>query len=232
MRRILIGLISLILFIVVASYLYIQTVWNPSMPKTLVTKVHQISAAHGGYVPLSKMPIFLQKAVIDTEDQSFYHNLGFDIEGIARAVIADIQAGSLVQGASTITEQLVKDIFLTDKKTISRKLKQIAIAVMVTKSLPKNEILSLYLNEVYLGNNAYGMGNAAEVYFHRPVWKLTPAECALLAGLPQAPSEYDPFVHLQLAKERQAEVLQRMVSVGDLSSSRAKAIAAQPLGLK
>ncbi len=232
MRRTLITLVSLILLIAVAGYLYIQSVWNSSMSKTLVTKVHQISAVHGGFVPLSKMPIFLQKAVIDTEDQSFYHNMGFDLEGIARAVIADIQAGSLVQGASTITEQLAKDIFLTDKKTISRKMKQIAIAVMLTKSLPKNEILSLYLNEVYLGNGAYGMGDAAEIYFHRAVWQLTPAQSALLAGLPQAPSEYDPFTHLQYAKQRQWEVLQRMVSVGDLSNSRAKAIASQPLGLK
>ena len=232
MRRVLMTVASFVLLVCVASYLYIQSVWKPSMSVTLVTKVQQISASHGGYVPLTKIPIFLQKAVIATEDQSFYHNMGFDVEGIARALIADIEAGKLVQGASTITEQLVKDIFLTDQKTISRKLKQIAIAVMVTRSLSKNEILALYLNEVYLGHGAYGVGNAAQVYFHRQVWRLSPAQCALLAGLPQAPSVYDPLLHPLLAKQRQEEVLQRMLSVGDITGARAKAIAAAPLGLR
>ena len=232
MRRFLTTIISLLLLVSVASFLYINSIWQPSMTKQLVVKVHQISNSHGGYIPLSKMPTFLKQAVIATEDQNFYHNMGFDLEGIVRAMIADIQAGSLVQGASTITEQLVKDIFLTDQKTISRKLKQIAIAIMVTRNLSKNEILSLYLNEVYLGHGAYGMGEAAQVYFHRPIWKLSPSQCALLAGLPQAPSEYDPFAHLLLAKRRQKEVLQRMVSVGDISSYHANAIASMPLGLK
>lgn len=232
LKRLLKTLTSLIILLIVAGFLYIQSVWNPAVPKELVARVHQISADHGGYVPLSKMPIFLQQALIATEDQNFYHNMGIDFEGIARAVVVDIQAGSLVQGASTITEQLVKDIFLTSQKTISRKLKQIAMAVMLTHSLSKNEILALYLNEVYLGNDAYGVGDASEVYFHKPVWSLSPAQCAMLAGLPQAPSRYDPFLHLQLAKARQLEVLQRMVSTGFITERAAKTIASEPLGLK
>ncbi len=230
MKRFTVGLISLVLLVCVAGYLYVESVWNPSMTATLTSKVHAISAKHGGYVPLADIPKFLQLALIATEDQNFYHNMGFDVEGIARAVIADVSAGKLVQGASTITEQLVKDIFLTDQKSISRKIKQIAIAIMLTQRMSKNEILGLYLNEVYLGHGAYGVGDAAKVYFHRSVTNLTPAQCALIAGLPQAPKGYDPLLHPQLAKQRQLEVLQRMVSVGDISKARSETIAKAPLG--
>ncbi|MCY0877175.1 MAG: transglycosylase domain-containing protein [Firmicutes bacterium] len=226
------GLFIVAVIAAIGAVIYMATVWNPGMPELLVARVNRIATAHGGYTPLDKIPNFLQRAVIATEDRSFYQNDGIDFEGIARALVVDAIHMKPVQGASTITEQLVKDIFLTDNKTIQRKLKQIALAVMISKSMSKNEVLSLYLNEVYLGNGAYGVGQAAELYFGRNISQLSPAQCALLAGLPQAPSAYDPLIHLAMAKQRQWEVLESMVSAHDLSQAAAAAIAKAPLYLE
>lgn len=231
MRRVMLSLITSFALVTVASGLYIQSVWSPDIPTLLVQRVEARAAAHGGYVQLSAIPLFLQKALIATEDRGFYHNHGIDIEGILRALFVDLMKGRLVEGGSTITEQLVKDIFLSDQKTIPRKLKQIALAIMISQALPKNEVLALYLNEVYLGHGAYGVGQAAKIYFNRSVQNLTPAECAILAGLPQAPSLYDPIKHLKFAKARQWEVLKSMVSVGFLNMKQAQQIERAPLYL-
>ncbi len=229
MRRIMVTLIALLALITVASGLYIKSVWNPDMPSVLVQRVQTRANAHGGYVQLSKIPLFLQQALIATEDRGFYHNHGIDIEGILRAMFVDLVQGRLVQGGSTITEQLVKDMFLTDRKTIPRKLKQIALAIMISRDLSKNQVLALYLNEVYLGHGAYGVGQAAKVYFNRSISNLTQAQCAILAGLPQAPSLYDPIHHLSLAKTRQWEVLKSMVSAGFITLKQAHQIDVAPL---
>lgn len=230
-RRIIRGIIIVALLAAIGALAYMATIWNPGMPEQLVARVNRIASAHGGYTPLDRIPKFLQLAVIATEDRSFYQNSGIDFEGIARAFLVDAMYMKPVQGASTITEQLVKDIFLSDHKTITRKLKQVALAVMISKSMSKNEVLSLYLNEVYLGNGAYGVGQAAERYFGRSISQLTPAQCAVLAGLPQAPSAYDPLTHYHMAKERQWEVLQSMVSAHYISPSTATAIAKASLYL-
>lgn len=224
MRRIIITLFTFFALFIVASGLYIKSVWNPSIPTVLIERVQTRATAHGGYVPLTHIPRFLQDALIATEDRNFYHNQGIDVEGIFRALYVDMMQRKLVQGGSTITEQLVKDMFLTDHKTIPRKIKQIAIAIMLSHSLSKNEILALYLNEVYLGHGAYGVGEAAHVYFGRSVTQLTPAECSILAGLPQAPSLYDPLKHIQLAKNRQWEVLKSMVTAGYITMKQAQHI--------
>lgn len=232
MKRVLFGVFGVLLLTFVAAFLYVRSVWNPSLPERLVTRVHAIAAAHGGFVSLKQIPRFLQQAVIATEDRGFYHNAGISFEGIGRALLVDLEKLRPVQGASTITEQLVKDIFLTDQKTIPRKLKQITLALFISRALPKNEILDLYLNEVYLGHGAYGVADAARVYFNRPVSQLSQAECALLAGLPQAPSAYDPLHNLPLARIRQREVLQSMAQVGYITPQAAKKIAEQPLHLR
>lgn len=231
MKRLLIGIV--VVFVVVTGVIlfYLASVWNPTLPAQLIGRVHARAAAHGGYTPLRDIPVFLQRAIIATEDRQFYHNEGIDLEGIARAMVVDAIHLRPVQGASTITEQLVKDMFLSDQKTLERKLRQIALALLISHALSKNEILSLYLNEVYLGQGAYGVGQAAHVYFDRNADQLTPAQCALLAGLPQAPSAYDPLANLSLAKARQKEVLDGMVSAGDLSASAAAAVYNAPLFL-
>lgn len=230
-KRVIRGFIIVAVLAAVSALIYMATIWNPSMPEVLVARVNSIASAHGGYTPLDRIPKFLQLAVIATEDRSFYQNSGIDFEGIARALLVDVMYMKPVQGASTITEQLVKDIFLSDNKTLGRKLKQIALAVMISKSMSKNEVLSLYLNEVYLGHGAYGVGQAAELYFGRDIAQLTPAQCALLAGLPQAPSAYDPLAHYRMAKQRQWEVLQSMVSAHDLSPGAANILEKAPLYL-
>lgn len=229
--RALVSLAAFCFLIATAAYLYTVSVWNPDMPALLVERVDHISATHGGFVPLPDIPVFLQRALIATEDRSFYHNYGVDFEGLARALWVDLQSGRPVQGGSTITEQLVKDIFLTDQKTIPRKLKQIVYAVLISRYFTKNRILALYLNEVYLGQNAYGVGEAARTYFGKPVRDLSPAQSALIAGLPQAPSLYDPFAHYRLAKQRQAEVLQSMAAVGFITGAEAQVLERAPLHL-
>ncbi len=231
MKKVFGFLIACLIFMVVVAGLYIHSVWNPSIPSTLIRKVHQQAAQHGGYTSISQIPVFLQNALIDTEDRNFYHNHGFDITSLIRALIVDVSHGTFAQGGSTITQQLVKDMLLSSEKTIQRKLKQVALASMVSQSLSKNQILELYFNEVYFGQGAYGITQAAQVYFHRPVNQLTKAECTLLAGLPQAPSAYDPIVHFALAKQRQKIVINSMIRAGILSIHEGQTLFSQPLFL-
>lgn len=216
---------------IVATSVYVGMIWNPTYPGQLVKRVHSIAAKHGGYTRYASIPLFLQEAVIATEDKSFYQNQGVDVEGILRALWVDLLHRQFVQGGSTITEQLVKDVFLTDQKTISRKMKQIVLSLILSRYFSKHEILTMYLNEVYLGHGAYGVGDAAYTYFHETPAQLTPAQCALLAGLPQAPSLYDPLTHYNLSKRRQEEVLASMVGSGYITSQRAQVLASTPLDL-
>lgn len=231
MKKILGFFIAFVLVLVVAAGLYIHSVWNPAIPLIIQRKVQQQAADHGGYTPISQIPTFLQNAVIDTEDHNFYHNRGFDITSLIRALIVDVSQGKFAQGGSTITQQLVKDILLSSEKTVQRKLTQIAIASMLSQSMPKSQILALYLNEVYFGQGAYGITQAAQVYFHRPVNQLTKAQCTLLAGLPQAPSAYDPITHFTLAKQRQRLVIESMVRAGFISFHEGQSLLSLPLYL-
>jgi len=172
-------------------------------------------------VPIQEMPIYIQQATIATEDATFYSNPGFNPFAIARALWQDISKKRIVSGASGITQQLVKNLFLSSELTIERKIKEAILAAELTRRYPKETILEAYLNEVYYGNLAYGIAAAAETYFGKSVRELTLAECALLAGLPQSPVEYDPYTNLKAAKARQAVVLQRMVQEGYITQSQA-----------
>lgn len=183
------------------------------------------------FVPLSRIPKFLQEAIVATEDQSFWTNWGISLEGIARSLVVDILSGRFVEGGSTITQELARDQFLTPEKTIQRKLREILLALMITHTFSKSEILALYLNQVYFGAGATGIYQASRVYFGRPPWELTRAQCSLLAGLPQAPSVLDPLVHLSLAKARQWEVLASMVRLHYLTPRDALQIYRAPLDL-
>ena len=183
-------------------------------------------------VSLNQVPHDLVRALIDTEDRSFYTNLGISFRGIARSLLVDLRGGGFIEGASTITQELVRDRYLTDQKSISRKIKEVLLSLEVTRAYTKNEILLAYLNEVYLGNGAYGVGEAAHVYFGEPVQKLDLAQSALLAGLPQAPSYYDPYYNLKAAKARQKIVLQNMVVAHDITQQQANAAYAEPLHLQ
>jgi len=164
-------------------------------------------------VPLQIIPRDLKAALIATEDRKFYQHSGVDIKGIARAIIKDILAGGFVEGASTITQQLAKTLFLTPRKTIVRKIKEAILAFQLERRYTKDEILELYLNQVYFGSGAYGVKSAAEIFFGKPVQELSLAECALIAGMPKSPSRYSPLVNIDLARKRRNIVLKQMLDV-------------------
>ncbi|HEY8692710.1 MAG TPA: PBP1A family penicillin-binding protein [Chloroflexota bacterium] len=172
-------------------------------------------------IPLAQIPETLRDATIAIEDKDFYTNPGFDVRGMARALYDDFTNRSLVEGASTITQQLVKRVYLSDEQTFQRKLKEIAMAYTLSKEKSKDEILEMYLNQIYYGNQAYGIEAASETYFGKTAIKLDLAEASLLSGVPQSPSEYDPITNLKAAKGRQLEVLSAMVNQGYLSQQQA-----------
>lgn len=199
----------------------------------LPSLVHTRLRTQGGgpYVPYAELPPFLVDALVATEDRSFWTNPGISFEGVARAAVVDISHGAFLQGASTLQQQLVRDMFLTPRKTLVRKAEGTLLALVATAEYPRTELLALYLNEVYLGQGAYGVASAARIYFGETVAQLTPAQCALLAGLPQAPSAYDPISHYAAAKARQNEVLASMVAAGYIEAARARSLYASPLHL-
>lgn len=183
-------------------------------------------------VPLSEIPKVLQDAVIATEDHRFYQNSGIDFVGILRSIVADLVHGSPVQGASTITEQLAKIHYLNNQKSLTRKIKEIILGLEIAHAYTKSEILDDYLNQVYLGQGAFGVQAASLTYFGKPVKDINLAQAALLAGLPQAPSYYDPFTNFKAAKARQAQVLANMVKYGYITPAQARAAYRAPLGLR
>ncbi|WP_320044053.1 PBP1A family penicillin-binding protein [uncultured Desulfobacter sp.] len=172
-------------------------------------------------IPLSDMPANLLNAFVAAEDSRFREHPGIDVKSIVRAFIKNFKAGTIVQGGSTITQQVTKSFLLTPEKTYERKLKEAILAYKIEKKLSKDEILFLYLNQIYLGHGAYGVEAASENYFGKHVKDLTLAECALLAGLPQAPSRYSPFRHPELARQRQVYTLNRMKEEGMISNLEA-----------
>ncbi len=169
-------------------------------------------------VPLSKLPKMLLDAFIAAEDARFYQHKGIDVFSIIRAFFKNIEAGAIVQGGSTITQQVTKSFFLTPTRSYRRKIKEIILAYRIDKAFAKDEILFLYLNQIYLGHGAYGVEAAAENYFGKSAEELNLAECTMLAGLPQAPSRFSPFKRPERAKERQIYVLNRMVAEGYITN--------------
>lgn len=183
------------------------------------------------WVPIDKIPPVVRDAFIANEDHNFYHHHGVDFGGIMRAAFSDLTHHRVEQGASTITQQLARGLFLTDQQTISRKVQEALLAMEIERYYTKDEILERYLNLIYLGSGAYGVDAAAHTYFGRGVDKLTVGQAAMLAGLVAAPSDYSPYVNLQLAKERQSHVLDRMAESGYISRDQADEAQHAPLEL-
>jgi penicillin-binding protein 1A len=180
-------------------------------------------------VPLKDIPPHLVKAFLASEDVRFYEHGGVDLVGIVRASLKNLEAGEIVQGGSTITQQVVKSLLLSPEKTWMRKLKEAVLAYRIDHSLSKDEILYLYLNQIYFGAGAYGVEGAARTYFDKHVSELSLAEAALLAGLPKAPTRFSPIQNYSVAKDRQEYVLKRMAEVGFISSGEARKALAEPL---
>lgn len=189
--------------------------------------------ASGSRLPVSlqKIDPVLRKAIIDTEDRRFYTNNGIDYIGILRALKTDVSAGQFAEGASTIEQQLVRNLYLSPQQTLSRKVEEGCLAVQLDRQWSKDRILTAYLNDIYFGREAYGIEAAARVYFGVHAKHLSLEQAALLAGLPQAPSAYDPIARPGAALARRAEVLQAMLKAGDISESTYKQAVLSPLGL-
>ena len=186
------------------------------------------------YLPIQAVPRRLIEAYLSAEDKNFYSHIGVDFTGIARAVITNIEnyrAGRRMVGASTITQQVAKNFLLTNDRTIERKLKEALLALRIEQAFTKDEILELYLNEIFLGLGSYGVAGAALQYFDKSVHELTLAEAAYFAALPKAPNNYHPFRHPERAIERRNWVIDRMVANGYVSSEEAEVAKAQPLNV-
>ena len=194
--------------------------------------VHKIGPVTREKLTPETLPTLVEQAFIAAEDRRFYQHNGIDPVGIGRALVRNISQRSVEEGASTITQQLARTVFLSQDRTLVRKLKEAALAGKLERQLSKAQILTEYLNVVYLGSSAYGVADAAWVYFSKTPDQLNLPEAALIAGLPPAPSVYSPLVNPDLALERRAVVLRRMQEAGFISSSEQQQAEASPLELK
>ncbi len=198
--------------------------YQPKLPLQVYSSdgvlLGQFGQEHRIYLDIPNTPKLLIDAVLSAEDERFYEHGGIDILGILRAVMGNLTSGRLQSGASTITMQVARNFFLTTQKTFTRKFNEILLSYKIEHSLTKDQILSLYLNQIYLGQRAYGFAEAAQTYFGRPIDKLTVAEYAVLAGLPKAPSAYNPVVNPKRSSEREAYVLGRMLKHGYITQEQ------------
>ncbi|MAV11519.1 MAG: carboxypeptidase [Synechococcus sp. MED850] len=194
--------------------------------------IQKLGPATREKVKAGQMPLLVQQAFIAAEDRRFYEHNGVDSWGVARALVTNLREGSVREGASTITQQLARTVFLSQDRTITRKLKEAALALKLERQLSKQQILDQYLNYVYLGSSAYGVADAAWIYFSKQPDQLTVVEAALIAGLPPAPSVYSPLVNPELAKQRRGIVLDRMAQAGFITASEAAGFTQSPLNLK
>ncbi|MCQ2738837.1 MAG: PBP1A family penicillin-binding protein [bacterium] len=211
---ILAGMISLKLYLISLPPIKNLNSFKPNIVTTFCASDGEIIKTFAAYtfsnVELKEVPKQLTEALIATEDKNFYNHKGYDLLGLSRSMVANILAGHVVQGASTITQQLSRILFLSNEKTFTRKIKELQVAAQIEKTISKDKILEMYLNNVYLGSGAYGVKGAARIYFNKDLNQLTLPEMALIAGLPQAPSVYSPYNNKDLAKKRRNQVLLRM----------------------
>ncbi|WP_425061005.1 Penicillin-binding protein 2D [Sporomusa carbonis] len=182
-------------------------------------------------VPISNMSPYVQQAIIANEDTRFYNHFGIDPIGVLRAIVVNIRTGSLVEGGSTITQQLAKNMFLTQERTFIRKLKEALLAIIIERKFSKQEILQAYLNQIYFGEGAYGIEAASQMYFGKHARDLSLAESAMLAGLPRGPNIYSPYVDVNAALERRAVVLASMVKEGYITEQEAELAKTEPIKL-
>lgn len=187
--------------------------YNPKEPLRIYTAdkvlIGEFGEERRNVVPLSEIPVYLKHAVIAIEDERFYSHRGVDYWGVLRASLANLR-GRLSQGASTITMQVARNFFLSNEKTFSRKLYEVLLAWEIETQLTKDKILEIYMNQIFLGQRAYGFASASQIYFGKELKDISVAEAAMLAGLPKAPSAYNPVSNFRRAKIRQEYILQRM----------------------
>lgn len=216
-RRWIMGVAAGVSVALVWSGLVFWQTYAPQVAELDTIVRHQLLVDGGTYVPLSRISPEMLKAVVAAEDKTFYHNWGVSWTGIGRALLVDLVSLDFAEGGSTITQQLARETLLSREKTLRRKITEILLAFMITREYPKDKILEMYLNAVYFGHGAYGVEAAAQAYFAKPASSLTLAQSALLAGVLQGPSLYDPFCNLDGARTRERYVLQQMVEMGAIT---------------
>ncbi|MEB3831881.1 transglycosylase domain-containing protein [Phormidium sp. CCY1219] len=212
---------------VLRTYVPTETTYIYDIKGTLLTSIHD--EANREVVPLDEISPNLKRAVLAIEDSHFFMHHGINPGGIARAFVANLEQGETVEGGSTLTMQLVKNLFLSPKRALSRKAAEAVLAIRLEQILSKDEILELYLNQVYWGHNLYGIETASQSYFNKSASELTLAESAMLAGIIQAPEDYSPFANYPLAKQRQAVVLNRMRELKWITAEEEAQARKQPL---
>jgi penicillin-binding protein 2D len=183
------------------------------------------------WVSIDQIPIFLQNALVAIEDARFYDHRGIDLRGVTRALVKDVIKWKMAEGGSTITQQLIKNKYFSGEKTIKRKLKEGLLAIDYERKYSKKQILEMYFNEVYFGNGAWGIVQAARLYFDKYPQELTEAECALLAGVPKAPARYNPLGKPAKSRDRKNLILKRMAELKMITPGREKQLRAQPIAV-
>src|SRR2546423_12480471 len=200
------------------------TAYQPKVPVRIYTAegilIGEFGEERRAVVAIADVPAQLKNAIIAAEDERFYQHPGIDYVGVLRAAYANLVAGGRRQGASTITMQVARNFFLSSEKTLTRKLYEALLAFKIEHSLTKEQILELYVNQIYLGQRAYGFGAASQTYFGKALDQLSLGEMAMLAGLPKAPSLYNPIANPQRAKQRQQYVLRRMTELGYITAAQ------------
>src|SRR5205807_859231 len=200
------------------------TAYQPKIPLRVYSAegvlIGEFGEERRAVVSIAEVPPQLKAAILAAEDERFYQHAGIDYIGVLRAAYANLVAGGRRQGASTITMQVARNFFLSSEKTLTRKLYEAMLAFKIEHSLSKDQILELYINQIYLGQRAYGFAAASQIYFGKPLTALTIGETALLAGLPKAPSSYNPVANPQRAKQRQLYVLRRMRELGHITAAQ------------
>ena len=213
--------------------LEVLTDYRPKIPLRIYSADGFLIGEYGeerrAVVSIGEVPPIMKQAILSAEDDRFYEHGGIDYVGVLRAAVANIVSGGKRQGASTITQQVARNFFLTGEKTYTRKLYEALLSFKIESNLSKDQILELYINQIFLGQRAYGFAAAAQIYFGKPLKEITIAEAAMLAGLPKAPSAYNPIVNPKRAKIRQQYVLRRMHELGHISDAQYEAAQKEPL---
>jgi penicillin-binding protein 1A len=209
------------------------TDYRPKIPLRIYsaegTLLGEFGEERRALIKISDVPEVMKQAILAAEDDRFYEHGGVDYMGVIRAALSNFTSGSAKQGASTITMQVARNFFLTKEKTWTRKFNEVLLTFKIEHSLSKDEILQLYINQIYLGQRAYGFASAAQVYFGKPLGQVTIAEAAMLAGLPKAPSSYNPVVNPSRAKLRQLYVLRRMHELNYITDDQYELAQQQPI---
>ena len=216
--------------------LEVLTDYQPKIPLRVYSSEGALLGEFGeerrAFVAIAKVPKPMVSAILAAEDERFYHHRGVDYIGVGRAALSNFVSGGVRQGASTITMQVARNFFLTKERTLTRKFNEMLLAFKIEASLTKDEILQLYVNQIYLGQRAYGFAAASQTYFGKPLEKLTLAEYAMLAGLPKAPSSFNPIANPKRAQLRQLYVLRRMRELGMISDAQYSEAERQPIVVK